>query len=431
MGCRGLLPALLLSGCLAGNDPVTNQGSDPAKPSPPGSGSGALEPQSEVASALIADLLARQSILPPSGSYEQVATSVIEASKGASVAELRVARLNAQAQARNWLPQIGPSISLTSLSGLATSLLLEQAIFDNGRRNAERAQAAADVEIAAITLASELNQRVYDGLTHYVQAEKARAQIAVSQRAVTRLAKFDVIISERIAGGMSDRSEQQIMRQHLKEMQATLAADQEALTSAMAELQSMSVGAVDGLHGLSDLPSDNRLLEPLSVLRARGEGRRLVAEANMDRAELLPGLRASVGLGGDGIAPGLQVGGGIMALGTRAKIDALAATGEVAERRTAQATEDAARRIVTLERRIATLQSLETEGRTVLKQATDNLDLFREQYQAGRRTLLELVSQYDAFARLDRDLTGLPYETALLRLEIARDRGLLVDGVRM
>lgn len=431
MGVRGLSVALLLSGCLAGNEPATKRGFDPQESSPSAGGSGALAPQTEVASKLIADLQSRQSILPPDGSYSQVAASVIEASKGASVAELRVARLKAQARARNWLPQIGPSINLTSLAGLATSLLLEQALFDNGRRKAERSHAAADVEIAAVTLASELNQRVYDGLSHYVLAEKARAQIAVSQRAVTRLAEYDAIISERLAGGVADRSEQQVIRQHLTEMQATLAADREALTSAMAELAAMSVGSLDGLQGLDALPPDGGSPEPLSVVRVRGEGRLLVAEANIERAEMLPGLRASAGMGGGGIAPGLQLGGGLMNAGTRANIDALAATGKVAGRRTAQAAEDAARRIVTLERRIATLKSRETEGRAVLKQAADNLDLFAQQYKAGRRTLLELVSQYDAFARLDRDQTGLRHEAALLRLEIARDRGQLVDGARM
>jgi len=146
---------------------------------------------------------------------------------------------------------------------------------------------------------------------------------------------------------------------------------------------------------------------------------------------MLPGLRASAGIGLGGIEPGLRLGGGFLNAGMRDSMDALAGTGEVAGRRTAQASEDARRRIVTLERQIATLNSREVEGRAVLRQTAENLDLFSQQYKVGRRTLLELVNQYDAFARLDRDLTGLRYEAALLRLEIARDRGQLVDGARM
>ena len=67
----------------------------------------------------------------------------------------------------------------------------------------------------------------------------------------------------------------------------------------------------------------------------------------------------------------------------------------------------------------------------VLRQTTGNLELFTEQYKVGRRSLLELVSQYDAYARLERDQASLRYDIALLQLEIARDRGLLVDGARM
>jgi adhesin transport system outer membrane protein len=71
------------------------------------------------------------------------------------------------------------------------------------------------------------------------------------------------------------------------------------------------------------------------------------------------------------------------------------------------------------------------QGATVVAQTESNLSLFVEQYKVGRRSLLELVSQYDSFARLERDQVALQYEIALLEIEIARDRGLLVDGARL
>ena len=70
-------------------------------------------------------------------------------------------------------------------------------------------------------------------------------------------------------------------------------------------------------------------------------------------------------------------------------------------------------------------------GDAVLAQTSGNLELFVEQYKLGRRTLLELVGQYDSYARLERDQVSLGYSIAVLELEIARDRGLLVDGARM
>ncbi|MGL6210300.1 MAG: TolC family protein [Paracoccaceae bacterium] len=420
--------ALLLAGCVAGTQPAAKQGFDPTeRPSAEGS----LAPQGEQQSALIADLQARRSVLPSDGPFATVADSVIEASAGASVAQLRVARLKEQAKAKNWLPQIGPSVNLTSLSGLATSLLLEQALFDNGRRKAERAYAAADVELAAIALSEEMNERVYQGLSHYVRAEQARAQAAVSTQAVEKLTEFDAIITARMEGGLSDRSEQQVIRQALTEMQATRSGDREAEISASAELNALAAEPMDGVRGLNSLPSDSADVEPLSVVKARAEGAQLVAEANVQRSEMLPGIRASAGLGGGGLEPGIRLGGGALNGGMRANMDALKATGEVAGRQTAQADEDARRRIVMLERQIATLQAREAEGATVLAQTSENVDLFTEQYKVGRRSLLELVNQYDAKARLERDQASLPHEVMLLRLQIARDRGQLVDGARM
>jgi adhesin transport system outer membrane protein len=71
------------------------------------------------------------------------------------------------------------------------------------------------------------------------------------------------------------------------------------------------------------------------------------------------------------------------------------------------------------------------QGDLVQAQTKANLDLFTQQYQLGRRSLLELVGQYDAFAQLERDQTALHYEIALRSIEIARDLGLLVDGERL
>jgi len=429
-----LAAGLLLSGCLAGTQPATKQQFNPAER--PGVQAGAqatgtLAMRGASESALIADLLKRQSVLPPDGPFTMVAEEVIKAGSGASVAELRVARLKEQARARNWLPRLGPSVNLTSLSGLATSLLLEQALFDNGRRKAERAYAAADVELAAISLSAELNERVFQGLSYYVRAEQARAQAAVAVRAVDRLAEFDLIITERLKGGLSDRSEQQVIRQRLSEMQATLAGDRETETSAHAELAALAGRPLEGVRGLDAVLTAAEGPAPLAVLRARAEGGQMVAQANIERSEMLPGLRASTSLAGGGLEPGLRLGGGMINNGLRASMDALRATGDVAGRRTARVAEDARRHIVMLDRQIALLRSREVEGAAVLQQTAQNLSLFTEQYKIGRRSLLELVNQYDTHARLDRDQAALRHEVALLQLQIARDRGQLVDGARM
>ena len=67
----------------------------------------------------------------------------------------------------------------------------------------------------------------------------------------------------------------------------------------------------------------------------------------------------------------------------------------------------------------------------MLVQTMGNLDLFVEQYRAGRRSLVELVGQYDAAVRLERDQAALGYEIARREVEGAALRGQLVDGAPM
>ena len=180
------------------------------------------------------------------------------------------------------------------------------------------------------------------------------------------------------------------------------------------------------------MPAEQRQDKPLSVLMTQSEGARDVAEAKVQRAGLLPGLGASAGLGAGGLNAGLTLGGaGLMGAGTRSSLEALDATAEVAERRAVEASESANRRLVALERQIAQIEARQAEGERVLAQTATGFETAVEQYKAGRKSLVELAGLYDAYARLERDQVSLPHEALLLRLEIARDRGVLMDGGRM
>ena len=422
-----LAALMLLSACMAGGNPLTKPAAVVAQPKGAAAQNLAASGQS---SALIADLQARRSVLPSGGPYAQVAGAVVAASAGAGQAELRVAQLKAKARAKNWLPSIGPSVSLTSLGGLATSLLLDQALFDNGGRKAQRAFAAADVEVAAVDLSIAMNQRVYDGLSNYVTAERAKAQAVVSEQAAAKLADFSVIMQKRVAGGISDLSEQRVIDQHIAEMQATVSADRRAADAALAELAVIAGQPLTGLRGLDRISTAN--LEPLTVLRARSEGARDLAQADLQLANMKFGLAASTGIGGDGAAPALRLTGmGMLNPGAKSDMEALRQTSDVVARQTAEAAEAANRRSVTLEQKRASLASRQAQGAEVLRQTAGNLELFTTQYKVGRRSLLELVGQYDAYARLQRDQTALAYDIALTELEIARDRGELVDGASL
>ncbi len=428
-----LTTALMLAGCV-GDDVASRFNTNPGQPETglSADNSGALAENPGEGGQIINDLRGRLSVLPGGRVFAQIAAGVVQTSSGAAAAELRIARLKAEARETNWLPSIGPSVNLTSLSGLVSAILVEAALFDNGRKKAERAFAAADVELAAVTLADELNTRVYDALLAYVTIQRAQEQAAIDQRAMGQLAEFQRIMRVRVEGGLSDLSEQQIIDQQVAQMQATLASDQRTAVVAADELAMLFGGPVSGLSGLDALPADTEIPEPLAVLRARGLAAQRVAEAQINRADLLPGLSAQADISGGGVETGLVLGAGqMMGLGTGASLEALASVEDLAARQVAEAAENARRDIGALSNDMQTLALREAQGAEVLAQTIGNLTMFTEQYKVGRRSLLELVSEHDRTARLARDQAALRYEIVLKRLAIARERGVLVDGARM
>lgn len=425
-----LLAALLLSACMGGQAGVGMSANRPATPSGGGEVAAAEVDRATAASPALDALVARRSVVPAGGPYAEVAAAVLAANQSAAAADLRVARLKAEARAKNWLPSLGPAVNLLSLRSVAASLLLDQALFDHGRRKAERAFAAADVEVAAVDLAQDLNARVHDGLARHVEGEMAIAQGAVAEAAVTRMAEFARIATARADGGIADRSEAGAIAQKLAELRRIAAADREAARTAEAELMALAGGVMPAAQGLSALAETEA--QPLTVLRAEAEARRIKAEAVIARAGHLPGLRAEAGLSSDGLDVGAGIGADkLLNLGTRAELEALAAAGAAAEQRVAEAEDAAQRRVVKLAREIAMLESERTETAALLAETREGVALYEAQHEVGRRSILDLASLVETEARLARDLAGLPYRIALLRLQVAEAQGVLVGGEAM
>lgn len=423
--------AVLLSGCMGGLQPPAMLAFAPGKPPSDLQARQRLSPEGSTASPLVADLSARRSILPPDGVFARIATATHAAAPQVEAAELGLARLKAEAASRNGWPTITPSLSLDGIAGLAARLVVDQPLFDHGRRDAQRDRAAAELDLAAVTLSARQNQRAFDALSRYLDAERARAQAEVAQQAVARLTEFHRIVTARIKGGLSDRSEEQIIAQTITEMQATLAADRQARMQALADLR-LQTGSnmAETLSGLDPLPPPSDA-DPLSVLRQQADGARHLAEARITRANALPGLSATATATEDAVTPGLALGGVTLGLGSPATLAAAAATPDLVARQTDEARRAADRSRQETEGRIATLRTRQAQGAEVLRQTRANLDLYAEQYRLGRRSLTDLTAQTAAAARLERDQASLAYDIARLELEIARDAGLLLDGARL
>lgn len=422
---------LALSGCLGGSQ-VSRSADSPADPVTGTGGPGHLNGRGEVVSPLIDQLRLRQSVLPKGSSFATVGEAVLGQGRASAEAELRMKRLAARARSKNWLPKLGPDVSLTSLSSIAASLVMDQAIFDRGRRAAERDFAAADVEVAAVSLVADLNERVYDGLKLYIEAQRAAELARITEAALTQMAEFERITKIRVEGGLSDGSEYRIVSQRRAEIESTLSSYREGEISARAELAALAGSSFDGLAGVSVLPPDSGGPEPLSVLIAKGEAARTMAEVAVARSGLLPGIGAGASVAKDGdLSGGLSLDGDILGFGRGDSLKALEESEEVARRRVDEARRDSDRRIVALGREIASLAAREQTDGAVIAQMEANISLYTEQYKAGRRSLIELTGQFETLTSMKRDHASLKYQIAVARLEIALMRGVLVDGGAM
>lgn len=386
---------------------------------------------SQDASPIIATLAARQSVLTPGSPYAEVAAGVLAADARVAEAELHVAQLRAEAASKNWWPTISPRITLTSLGDLVADLVINQVLFDNGRKKAERDLAKADVELAAVALSESSNDRVYDGLVLYLQAEEGRAAADLYGQALKDMGQFEWVMNERVKGGVSDFSDLNVLKQKLADLRARDAAAREKTTRAMAELNALSAVPLSdqrGLRGMGATATDTSL----DVLRAMVERDRQIAQARIARADHLPGLSAggSVRNGGDGLALSVNT-EQMLGIGTGASLQAIEASKITADRKVTEARDIAQRAIAADQRAIAALKRQAAEAEGLTAQAKTNLDLFQRQYDAGTQQVMDVVSVYETFLRALEKQLDLKFRAARAELDAAKRLGVLADGAKI
>lgn len=375
-------------------------------------------------------LIARRSAIPNNSPYAKVADAALAASSRTAEAELQQARLRSRAADKNWLPSLGPHVSLTSLSSFVATLVIDQVIFDNGRKKAEREFARADVEAAAVQLSQDQNDRVHTALSLYLIAEENREKAAAAAGALDRMREMERIMGKRVEGGISDMSELSVIRSKVAELEATRTDALNEAKTAQAELAAMTARPVDNVHGTTQLNLPGKQVQPLSIYLAQAEMERSMAQAAISRAGFLPGISAGAAISNRGISgPDISLSSDSgFGFGTPDNLRAVDASKDAAGRRVSQAQEDVNRRLAALgekrlgqSRRSAQAVSLSEQGRA-------NANLFKRQFEAGTRTVSEVASVIETMARLDAEAIGAKYAAARTEIEIGRELGVLADG---
>lgn len=414
-GAWALVASMAVAGCLPS--------ADVARPSGP-----ALEraQPSQGQSALISALQARRSVLAP-GALSQIATAVLAADAGVEAAELRAARLRSEAEARNWLPTLGPQITLTSLGGAVAQLAVDQVLFDNGGKKAARAFARADVEVAAVTLSQAVNDRVLAALALYLDAQAATARADVLADGLARMERFAHVMARRVEGGVNDRADLKVVEGKLARMRSDLADDRAKAGSAWAELAAMGAVGAGGPAPSGLSPIGAPTVPPLRMVRAEAEARRAKAKAQAARAGLLPqlGVTGVAGTGGGQAALTLN---GAFGPGSGARMQAASAEGAAAEARVDQAREQVNRQIAKLNAKGARLAAEASKADAIAAQAAETFDVFDRQLRAGLRTVPEVVGLFETKLQTARTAAALPFAIARVQAEQAALHGVLVDG---
>ncbi|MEC7961921.1 MAG: TolC family protein, partial [Pseudomonadota bacterium] len=331
---------------------------------------------------VVETLVARRSVLPKDGIYDRVADAALAAGSRAAEAELRSAKLRAKAENKNWLPTLSSTVSLTSLGETLASLVVDQVLYDNGKRKAERAYAAADVEVAAVTLSQDQNDRVYTALSLYLTTLRGQDKAAMGGKAISQMQGFKRIVDGRVAGGVSDKGDQRMVEGKLLDLRAARDLDAEQANTARAELQAMlglDIPASD-VAPLESYAPDG--LDPLSVIKAEAEAKRTVAQATAERAGQLPGLSASGTLNRNGTSGALNAGTSQgLGFGTKARLDAIENSKETARENVVEARETARRNRSRLEQRLVSLQRQERETAKLVRESRKTFSLFQSQFK--------------------------------------------------
>jgi adhesin transport system outer membrane protein len=381
-------------------------------------------------SVIIGDLLNRVSVLEQ-GPFADVAFALMAANTRAAEADLRAAVLRSEAQSTNWLGALGPGITLDALGAVALSVMVSQAVFDGGARAAEREFARADVEVAAVALAEDSNDRVLEGLQLYIKAQSALARAEVNRAGTITMGRYAWMMQERVAAGITDRADLQLVLQRQDQMRSDMDSDLREAETDFAELSAMA-DLPPGLRGVSAIGVPQPGISALNVMRAHAEGARAIARAEVAQAGFMPNLGVAGDLqeGFDDLALSVALPNGL-ALGMGAQMEAAAAEAAAAEARIAQEQEAAARRIASFEGQRDALIIQLAEAERLAKDAESNFALFEEQQRFGQRSVPEVVGIFETKVRTARIASDLRYEILLVEARIAAEFGVLVDGERI
>ena len=377
---------------------------------------------------MISGLRQRTSQLPAGSAEAVIARAALESDTGTAAADLRLAKIKADVESSNWLPTLGPNLSLSSLESLASSLLLDVVIFDNGQKRAEREYAVTDVEVAAVNLAIDANDRVLDALDAYLLLLEAQSREEISTRALTVLEGYARKSAQRVSQGYSAPVEQSEIEQYLSEFRLVRDAARQSAMNARSSLTLLGVSNIPGSHHrMTSFPATPSS-PPLSVTLAQAKANRSIAEAKIDRSKNFPLLGGTTEISSSGSSTVFVMSGSGMGASTLSAGNSFEASKQASNQSVIHARSEAEIEIDSLNSELSSLSTQLNGYSARLSSSMRNYELYKDQFTAGAADLTDVVDAYATAVSLELGIDEVKHDILGVKYDLLHAYGVLFDG---
>lgn len=348
-----------------------------------------------------------------------------------SLIEQRMAESLAISRGR-W-PQLEPVASINQEGDASVGFGLSIPVVDFGRDRARVEQANAAILVAEIEYWIERNEAVGSALEHVAGAAEALALHRETQESLSRVRTLQSLARERVASGVADRSELELITLRVAELENQSAEDAANLQLALSLLseeldQSISATNVPELDLLLDALDSSRITAPPPlVLRSQFEEERSELYLEQVRAERLPRIVLQANATHDGADPNtaatLSLASSSSIFSARANIEAARSALSVARSETLRAVERAESERDRLEHERNRFIQQAHNLAALIAQSRRSAELFEEQHSVGSRPLTDGITVLRTLLQAERDLIAA--RSGLARILI---RHLVLDG---
>lgn len=425
--------AVLLTGCETSQKTVIN-----GKPSEIETPSSEKPSSKKIQTKL--NILVEARAIPATSALSDLAEALdkVAVERSVPLQNVRAAEAERAAAKFTRYPKILPTAS-APLSGGAASfgVNVEQTIWDGGRTRGTLAEADLNVSEARVDTWQDRNQVIYEGLSAFIGIQRYKSRIEAYKALEQDLSKLNVILGDRISGGVADRGEQLRMSLSLQEVQRDIVSDQSDLRAeeaTLARLVSQKIWPKAGARLLEQnglCSRDWPKHEVPDVAKARVRVMRAENEKNIAMARRFPRIVAGAGstyTDGSFSKPAIALSldaSDMFGLGRKRLIEAVEAGLSGALRSYELQKSDTDAELEKLDQDYKGYMSDIQQLKALQKTNSENITLYREQVMAGTIPLAEGITLFRESTNTDIDLIDARARALDNCLEAANIRGAL------